>query len=202
MTSIHEIRRDAVDVLLADVQSILADQAPGRDSLASIRTMLIALAGRAELWDKADFPQSEGNVLHARYQVAQSDELTLYLNVMRPGNRTPPHNHTTWACIAGVAGEEQNYLYERIDDCETPGKAELKQTTRVPVAPGQGIALMPDDIHHVEVSGDQPIRHLHLYGRPLESLDQRLSFDVSAGTYKVMDIGVKSRIMPGTTQGQ
>jgi len=197
MTSISKTRSDAVTVLLAEVQGILANQSLNRDSLAAIQFKLVEIAGQSSLWEASDFPRSEGNVLHARYQVAQSDDLTLYLNVMRAGNKTPPHNHTTWACIAAVEGEEQNFMYERIDDGATPGNAELRQTAHIPVAPGSGISLMPDDIHHVEITGDRTIRHLHLYGRPLESLDERLSFDMSAGTCEVMDIGVKSLSIPG-----
>ncbi len=200
MTSINETRDQVTQALLANVQTILQDQSLDQDSLAQIREKMIELASRSALWRTNDFPQSTGDSLHARYLVAQAGDLTLYLNVMRPGNKTPPHNHTTWACIAAVSGEEQNYLYERIDDASVAGKAELRQTTHITVAPGGGVALMPDDIHHVEIVGDQAIRHLHLYGRPLESLDERLSFDINAGTCRIMDIGTKTRPIPSAGQ--
>ena len=200
MTSINDTRDRATDTLIADVQSILDERSLDQDSLAQIKAKLIDIAGQATLWSEFDFPQSEGERLHVRYFVAQAGELTLYLNVMKPGNKTPPHNHTTWACIAAVAGEEQNYFYERLDDGSSAGKAELRQTTHVTVAPGTGVAMMPDDIHHVEIVGDQAIRHLHLYGRPLEALDQRLSFDMAAGTCKIMGIGVKTSAMPSADQ--
>lgn len=201
MTSIDDSRDQAVETLLADVQTILNDQSLNHGLLTEIREKLISLASQFSLWSENDFPQSTGDTLHARYLVAQAGDLTLYLNVMKPGNRTPPHNHTTWACIAAVSGDEQNYLYERIDDGSVTGKAELRQTAHITVSPGSGVTLMPEDIHHVEIVGDQAIRHLHLYGRPLESLDERLSFDTAAGTCKVMNIGVKTRSLPSARQG-
>ncbi len=202
MTSINDLRDQAVETLFADVQTMLNDHTLKRGLLTEIRDKLIALAGQSSLWSEDDFPQSKGDTLHARYLVAQAGDLTVYLNVMRPGNRTPPHNHTTWACIAAVSGDEQNYLYERVDDASVTGKAELRQSAHITVSPGSGVALMPADIHHVEIVGDQTIRHLHLYGRPLESLDERLSFDMAAGTCKIMDIGVKTRQSPSVRQGR
>lgn len=188
-------RQQVVSDMLRRVRQTLAAQAVTRHSLDTILSELKQLAAQSELWDEADFPSPEPSEYQARYLIDQGDDLTvaLYLNVMRPGKFIPPHDHTTWACIAGVEGEEYNTLYERLDDGREPGKATLKTGEERLVGPGSGIALLADDIHSVRIDGESPIRHLHLYGRALETLTERTSFDIEAGTCKTMSIGVKTR---------
>lgn len=195
MTDITAERRQAVESLLAEVRGALESAPLDRAIMGRIRERLLPLAARSEFWVEADFPSPAEGEQQNRYLVGQEspEGISLYLNIMRSGKKIPPHNHTTWACIAAVDGVEHNTLYDRLDDGSVPGRAEIRPREIVEVAPGEAIAMLPDDVHSVEIRGDQLIRHLHFYGRPLETLSERVTFDMEAGTCKQMKIGVKTR---------
>jgi len=194
MSNIQQLRTGLAEKLVADTRALSDAQEIDRASLDNIRSQLQALAAQRELWSEADYPPPAEGELQNRYLIAdeQGDGISLYLNVVRSGKNVPPHDHTTWACIAAVEGVEHNMFYTRTDDQATEGKATLKMDNIIAVGPGDAIAMMPDDIHNFEVRGDQTIRHLHFYGRPLESLLERKAFDLEKGTYKIMDVGVKT----------
>ena len=194
MTDTQETRSQLAGELLAKTRSICDAGDIDRSGLEKIRVQLQSFAERRELWSEEEFPPPDGDELQSRFLVATEGDggITLYLNVVRSGKTVPPHNHTTWACIAAVEGVEHNMFYTRTDDGSVEGKASLELDRTVPVGPGVAIAMLPDDIHNFEVRGDQVIRHLHFYGRPLETLSERKAFDIEKGTYKIMDIGVKT----------
>lgn len=195
MTSTAETRAGLVETLIEETRAILDAGSLDRARLDAIKQKLHALSRKKELWSEADYPDPAEDARQNRFLIGQESPhgISLYLNVMRPGKKIPPHNHTTWACIAAVKGAEHNTLYDRYDDGSVEGKADVRPREMVELKPGNALAMMPDDIHSVEIKGDEVIRHLHFYGRPLETLDRRVTFDLEAGTCRIMDIGVKTK---------
>lgn len=187
-------RDEAVRNAIDRIREIERDMGVTREALERMKKVLLELAARAELFPRQDFPPPKDGDMSVRYILTEDDDrrFALYMNSILPGKKTPPHNHTTWAIVVAVEGEEINYLYDRLDDGSVPGKAEIVFDRSLTVEPGNGIALMPDDIHHIEVVGDRPTLHFHLYGDALETLSERLSFDPDKGTCEKFETQSKS----------
>lgn len=187
--------RDRIEALVATAKEVVGSAGVTRESIGLVRSLVEEAAALPGLWTPDRYPDPEPEERQARYLIRsdQDDGFTLYLNVMRPGKRIPPHNHTTWACIAAVEGTEHNTLYERVDGGSGAGPARLRVVREVAVEPGTSIALLPDDIHSVHILGQRPIRHLHFYGRALEVLSERLVFDLEAGEARPMGMSVATR---------
>jgi len=187
-------RQQRVAELVAGAKAIIVEKSLSRDAIGDIARKLEALSARRHLWSECEYRSPTEAERQIRYLVSEELDrsFALYLSVMCRGRRVPPHDHTTWACIAAVEGCEMNYIYERLDDGSKLGQASLRERAQVRVEPGRSIAFMPDDIHAV-ANVDQPMtRHLHFYGRALEVLDTRLIFDLAAGTCKPMVMEIPS----------
>jgi len=167
------------------IKGIERAQGVTRASLDAIKGEMLQLAGNEALFPAAEFPPpAAGEKGSKRYLLQEEPDgrFAIYLLALNPGNETKPHDHTTWAVVVSVDGQELNRVYRRVDDGSEAGKARLELVREVMVEPGTGIALMPEDIHSIHTSGATPTRHLHVYGLALEKLDQRQGFDMEAGT--------------------
>lgn len=147
-----------------------------REALGEIVGLLEALAERRDLFNFERFPAptvGEGNT-QFRYRLNDDgDTPTLYVNSLLPGKSTIPHNHETWAVIVAVEGQELNQVFRRADDGSDPARADLRLDKEVVVQPGTSISFLGDDLHGIRVDGEQATLHFHLYGRPLEELENR-----------------------------
>lgn len=177
----------AIDSLLKRVRDALKDGV-SRERLGGVQRILEELASDAELFPASTFPSPgpENSRRSTRYLLREdpTDGFSLYVNALAPGKTTTPHTHGTWAVVAGIEGEEVNRLYQRTDDGSAADRATLRLIDEVPIRSGDSIAFLPDDIHSIHVTNGKDARHFHLYGQPLETLTERVGFDLETGAVK------------------
>ena len=180
--AIAERRAQAVGKLIERVRAIEASEGATRTSLEKIKAEMIALAAQSELFPPEHFANPPGRAGTIYHLAEDADgRFALYGSAGAPGKAQPPHNHTTWASIAGVYGDEHNVFYERVDRGETPGEGRLRRIHELTIQRGSACAMLPDDFHTIEVTGPGESLHLHLYGKTLEDLPDRITFASSAG---------------------
>ena len=183
-TDITPARTAAVAATIDRIRAIEREKGVTRAALDAIKAEMMRLAAREELFPSAAYPPPPAGEQGANRYLLQQDEdnrFALYLNALNPGNETKPHDHTTWAVVVAVEGQELNKVYRRTDDAADPEKCGLVVDHEIMVEPGRGIALMPEDIHSIHTTGGVPTRHLHMYGLALEQLDGRRAFDPDEG---------------------
>ena len=177
-----DLRARAVRETIETVRAIEAHYAVTREALDLIKPVLVALASQTELFAPesfGNFPGRPGTLFHLAED--PDGRFALYGSAGAPGKAQPPHNHTTWACIAGVYGDEHNVFYDRIDDRKIEGEGRLAKTGELTVVKGNACAFLPDDFHTIEVVNGKESLHLHLYGKTLEDLPERVFFGASTG---------------------
>lgn len=174
-------REREIDAAVADIRAIETKEGVTRESLDHIKQRLIRLAARKDLFGVADFPPPApgGKRNSCLYRLAEDSEhrFALYVNSSSGTYRTPAHNHTTWAVIVGVFGQELNRFYERAED------GGVKEKGQYVVRQGTGVAFMPDDLHSIHI--EAPLLNFHMYGLGLEQLDRREYYDAKERTWGV-----------------
>lgn len=183
--NLYQERAAAVRRLVDEARTIEKDGVT-RANLDKIGGLLSSLARRAELFPQEEFPLgAEGGI----YRLSEDPDhrFALYASVGGPGKKVPPHNHTTWAIIAGVHGAERNVVYERLDNGAQEGVVQLREapSKEKTLKRGDVIAFLPDDFHHIETPvGSGNALHLHFYGLSLEHLPGRVTVDMKTNTAK------------------
>lgn len=186
MTTIHRQRTEAVSAMLDRVRGIEARLGVTPAAIEAIKAELTALASQEHLFPPEHFPVKNGHGTVYRIAEDTDHRFALYGSAGVPGKAQPPHNHTTWAAISGVRGEEYNVCYRRSDNRAVPGQGKLERTGELAVTRGNAIGFLPDDFHTIEVTGTEASLHLHLYGLSLERLPERIFFgDSTGGAYTV-----------------
>jgi predicted metal-dependent enzyme (double-stranded beta helix superfamily) len=108
--------------------------------------------------------EAEGFGVHLLHEEPDHSLAVSAINWL-PGRGTPPHDHGTWAVVAGIEGTERNVRYWRVDDGKRAGHAELEVKKEFDAAPGELVCIRSGDIHKVTNETDALALSLHTYGR-------------------------------------
>lgn len=118
--------------------------------------------------------------------VHQSDELTMLYGRLPRHFQTGIHDHTVFACIGQLTGQERNVFYVRDE------RAGLRITGEVTTYPSEVIDLGVEAIHHVENPTGEKSRALHVYGGDFQAVQHRrrlwgsIEFDEKAFSFPAL----------------
>lgn len=178
-------RAAAVARFIATAQRLVPDPEKATpEQLHAVSRALESLGLQRDLFPLENFPVSADDParVYRLHEDAQG-RYALYVSAGLPGKAVLPHDHTTWAIIAGVQGVERNVFYRREKTADVARDALTPERT-VDVTPGNSVVLSPADVHTIELVGGVPGLHLHFYGRGLDRMPQRVVFESrEGGTY-------------------
>lgn len=172
------VATDAIHELAAQLRTARRESRDEREMLRRVRELALRMAATPAAWVEerlynANPEQGFGvHILHEE----PDHSLTVMAVSWLPNRGAPPHDHGTWAVLAGVDGVERNALYERMDDRATPGYAELRKVTEKAVGPGEVLCMAAGSIHSVSNDCGRTSLSLHIYGRNLQHV-RRSKFD-------------------------
>jgi predicted metal-dependent enzyme (double-stranded beta helix superfamily) len=169
--TIYHVQSPVLDSFIAEVQRRV-DQEPDRAQTVKLLRPAFARLLRDQSWLPASFTQSdpsggmgEGVGNYLIYRSAQRD-LSLMSLVLPPGVSTPVHDHLAWGLVGLYSGEQEEWVYRRLDTSGEEGAADLVETEQRRLRPGDFYDLLPPegDIHRVRTLGSEPSVSLHLLG--------------------------------------
>ena len=149
----------------------------GGDERAVVRSVapLLQTLAASRSWMRPEHLQGDAEQGFGIHVLHEEPDHGLWLVAVTwlPHRGAAPHNHGTWAVIAGVDGEEENVGWTRREGKLRRGSARL-------VGPGQVAMFLSEDLHSVANPGERPTLSLHVYGRNLNYVE-RSQFDPETG---------------------
>ena len=149
-----------------DLRAITGSTSDEQEIIRRVRPLARDLA-LAQTWLEPRHYQcdaAQGFGVHLLHE--ESDHrLAVFAGSWLPGRGAPPHNHGTWAVVAGVDGLEKNVFWKRVDDGSRPGYAEIVKAGEKVFGAGDVVTFLPESIHSVTNDTDAVSVSLHVYGK-------------------------------------
>jgi predicted metal-dependent enzyme (double-stranded beta helix superfamily) len=193
--------RGAIVRLAEDLRAITSGTTDPRAIVERVRPLVRDLA-LSRSWLEArhyECHPEQGFGVHLLHE-EPDHTLAIFAGAWLPGCGAPPHNHGTWAVMAGVIGAERNTLWRRVDDCTRPGYAELRRREDCVLGPGDILVLQADDIHSVMNDTQSITVSLHVYGKHVNHTE-RSQFDPERHSEQPFVVRVHDHDAAGNRRG-
>jgi predicted metal-dependent enzyme (double-stranded beta helix superfamily) len=172
----------SIETYIKDIRAIVSREVSQEAITESIKPLAKRLAADKS-WIKPEYREVDTDqgfglhILHEEY----NHELAVFVIAWAPGRGLEPHNHKTWAVVAGIEGQEHETNYKRLDDGSKKGFADLQKTHEETLYPGKAVCCLPEDIHSVWNNGTELALSIHTYGKHLNHTGRSI-FDVKGKT--------------------
>lgn len=186
----------SLDQLIEDLRALRGHGAGDRVMVAEAPERVRRFASMKHAWLRPwmcePHPTDPASAGIYRLHAEPDHTLAVFVVTWMPGDETPPHDHATWAVMAGLEGCETNHWWRRMDDGRKPGHAEVRRAGHRRIEPGIVIAMEPDCIHSVHNDSGGKSVTLHVYGMDVDYTD-RHRFDPARNTMAPYRFGGTSR---------
>lgn len=161
MTTTYDLKQ-----FVDDLRGITAQETDPRRIIERVRPLARDLALARTWLEPRHYQCDEGQGFGVHLLHEEADHtLAVFAGAWLPGRGAPPHNHGTWAVVAGVDGAETNVFWKRVDDGGRPGYAEIVRQGAKVFTDGEVVSFLPDAIHSVVNETNAVTVSLHVYGK-------------------------------------
>lgn len=154
-----------LDEFVDDLRRITAKSSDERKIISEVRPLVKRLA-LAKTWLEPkhyECDEEQGFGTHLLHE-EPDHSLAVFAVAWLPGRGAPPHDHGTWAVVAGVDGPEENTFWDRVDDGSRDGYAEIRKRAAKEFSEGEVVAMPAGHIHSVTNNTGAVTVSLHAYG--------------------------------------
>lgn len=150
----------------ADLRAIAADTHDEGEIISRVEPLALRLAQNKSWLNESHYgtDPEQGFGVHLLHE-EEDHSLAVFCLAWQPGRGAPPHDHGTWAVVAGVEGDEHNILYAQTGDRTRDDYAELEVKYENTVGEGELFSMRSGGIHAVVNRTDKVTLSLHTYGR-------------------------------------
>jgi predicted metal-dependent enzyme (double-stranded beta helix superfamily) len=157
----------SIEELVTDLRRIVSEVADERQVLSQVRPLALRAAMSKDSWLERRLYVADQEQGFGVYLLHEEPDhgLAIFAVSWLPDRGAPPHDHGTWAVVAGVDGPEKNEFFERVDDRSRAGYAELRKIGEKVFEAHDVLTMRTGAIHSIRNESDAVSISLHIYGK-------------------------------------